>query len=190
MTFLAKRFKIRWVICAIFRQFKNMVTMAQVILNGMKAVLTKALVALVNVLLELHPIVNLRTPIPGVSYIWDFRDCKKRSHNSPYTTTLYLNKPHHNLPHTTLAAKQILAITYRALPDHSRPLPAAPVLNKPRRAASRHYTPLPQGKALPYLTQPHLPRQNRTQPGRITPCQPSQGLTSPHPYRKGLTYEP
>lgn len=121
MTILTKRFEIRWVIGAIFRQFKNMVAMAQVVLNGMKAVLTNALVALVNVLLELHPVVNLRTPVPGVSYIWDFRNCKERSHNSPRTITPHITSPNISL--------HLLNTTN---PD--APNPISPCSNRPRPA--------------------------------------------------------
>lgn len=68
MAFPAKRFQIRRVVCAMFGQFKDVMTMAILVWNRLKAVLTNAFIPLVHKLLELDPVVNLRATVPGEAY--------------------------------------------------------------------------------------------------------------------------
>lgn len=68
---------------SVFSQFKNMMAVTIFIRDWMQAILTDSFVALVDVLFELNPVVGLRAPIPGKTYIRDFVYCKS-SHAVPY----------------------------------------------------------------------------------------------------------
>lgn len=63
-----------------------MVTVAILIRHGLIAILTQTAVALIDVLFELDPIVNLWPPVPGEAHIWNVIYRKESSHTLPHLT--------------------------------------------------------------------------------------------------------
>lgn len=130
MTLLAQGFQIGRVISAMLGQLKDVVTVAVLIGDRIKAVLTDALITVVDVLLELDPIVNPWTPIPGETHIRNIGYCES-CHTLPLQPVPRRATSRLCLPHPHRKEYPYLALPYHKSPDRtvqnqSAPCHAAP----------------------------------------------------------------
>jgi hypothetical protein len=148
VTFYAQGFQIGWMVSPMFAKFKNVVTMRFEIFHRLLAILANALVAFINVLLELDPILYTRTAIPGKTHIRDFIYLEVISQASPYIASPSSTFPRHALAaHTT---------TGRTLPDPYHKV--SPCHTLPCQTLARHSAPYSARQSLTStnLTPPEL----------------------------------
>lgn len=140
MAITAQGFEIRRMICTMFAQLKNVVTMAILVPCRLLAVLTQAAVSLVDVLLELYPLFNRRATVPREAHIWNviYREI---SHTlprltQPHSAIPYRKPPRHTQPHQTrhyhtLTTKRSHTLPYTTTPRQAPPGSAIPNITSP-----------------------------------------------------------